>query len=134
MTSATRARLTEGPVGRHLIRLTVPMIWGLLAMMTFNVADTYFVGQLGVRELAAMSFTFPVVFAFISIVIIFQPELRHGITRLGRTPFARHLRRFGLKPQDAAEILLVARWFRLNPRERRRTLSPEAWLAEKRPA
>jgi len=37
----------------------------------------------------------------------------------------------GLEPQDAAEILLVARWFRLRPRERRRTLSPERWLAEK---
>jgi excinuclease ABC subunit C len=40
----------------------------------------------------------------------------------------------GLEPQDAAEILLVARWFRLRPRERRRTLSPERWLAEKAPA
>jgi excinuclease ABC subunit C len=40
----------------------------------------------------------------------------------------------GLEPQDAAEILLVARWFRLRPRERRRTLAPERWLAEKRPA
>ena len=39
----------------------------------------------------------------------------------------------GLEPQDASEILLVARWFRLHPRERRRTLAPEQWLAEKRP-
>ena len=67
--AAAPARLTEGPVGRHLITLTIPMIWGLLAIMTFNVADTYFVGQLGAAELAAMSFTFPVVFALISIAI-----------------------------------------------------------------
>ncbi|MCG6958006.1 MAG: UvrB/UvrC motif-containing protein [Gemmatimonadetes bacterium] len=40
----------------------------------------------------------------------------------------------GLEPEDAAEILLVARWFRLHPEERRRTLSPERWLEEKRPA
>jgi excinuclease ABC subunit C len=39
----------------------------------------------------------------------------------------------GLEPQDAAEILLVARWFERRPRERRRTLSPERWLAEKAP-
>lgn len=39
----------------------------------------------------------------------------------------------GLEPQDAAEILLVARWFRLKPRERRRTLSPERWLEERAP-
>jgi excinuclease ABC subunit C len=35
----------------------------------------------------------------------------------------------GFEPQDAAEILLVARWFRLRPEERRRTVSPKRWLA-----
>lgn len=39
----------------------------------------------------------------------------------------------GLDPQDAAEILLVARWFRLHPRERRRTRTPREWLEQKRP-
>jgi len=39
----------------------------------------------------------------------------------------------GFEPQDAAEILLVARWFKLRPQERRRTLSPEKWLAERGP-
>jgi excinuclease ABC subunit C len=33
-----------------------------------------------------------------------------------------------LDAQQAAEILLVARWFKLNPAERRRTVAPEAWL------
>jgi excinuclease ABC subunit C len=37
-----------------------------------------------------------------------------------------------LDAQDAAEILLVARWFRLNPEERRRTVKPEVWLEEHR--
>ena len=36
----------------------------------------------------------------------------------------------GLEPQEAAEILLVARWFRLNPEERRRTVKPDVWLRE----
>ena len=49
------ARLTEGPVGRHLVSLTIPMIWGILAFMTFNVAHTYFVGRLGSSQLADMS-------------------------------------------------------------------------------
>jgi excinuclease ABC subunit C len=34
----------------------------------------------------------------------------------------------GLDPQEAAEILLVARWFRLKPEERRRTVKPEVWI------
>jgi excinuclease ABC subunit C len=40
----------------------------------------------------------------------------------------------GLEPEEAAEILLVAQWFRLHPKERRRTMSPERWLEERRPA
>jgi excinuclease ABC subunit C len=40
----------------------------------------------------------------------------------------------GMAPEDAAEILLVAQWFRLHPKERRRTLTPDRWLEEKRPA
>lgn len=55
------ATLTEGPVGKTLVRLTIPMILGILGMVAFNLVDTYFVGQLGTVELAAMSFTFPVI-------------------------------------------------------------------------
>lgn len=38
-----------------------------------------------------------------------------------------------LTAQEAAEILMVARWFRLNPKERKRTVKPEVWLREKDP-
>jgi len=55
------ATLTNGPVGRTLISMTGPMVAGLFAITTFNLADTYFVARLGTKELAAMSFTFPVV-------------------------------------------------------------------------
>jgi putative MATE family efflux protein len=37
------------------------MIFGVIGMQAFNLVDTFFVGKLGVHELAAMSFTFPVV-------------------------------------------------------------------------
>jgi putative MATE family efflux protein len=56
-----QARMTTDPVGQTLLRLTVPMLFGTMGMVAFNLADTFFVGQLGTRELAAMSFTFPVV-------------------------------------------------------------------------
>jgi putative MATE family efflux protein len=55
------AKLTEGPIGSTLVRLSTPMLIGILAMMAFNVIDTYFVGQLGTTPLAAMTLTFPVV-------------------------------------------------------------------------
>lgn len=54
-------KLTEGPVGSQLVKLTLPMVWGVFAIIAFNLVDTYFVGQLGTAQLAAMSFTFPVV-------------------------------------------------------------------------
>lgn len=57
-----KARLVEGPVGRTLFRLTIPMILGILGMVIFNLVDTFFVARLGTHELAAMGFTFPVVF------------------------------------------------------------------------
>ena len=38
------------------------MIFGILGIHLFNLVDTFFVGRLGTEELAAMSFTFPVVF------------------------------------------------------------------------
>jgi Na+-driven multidrug efflux pump len=44
-----------------LFRLATPLTIGLLSIFFFNLADTYFVAQLGTRQLAAMSFTFPVV-------------------------------------------------------------------------
>ncbi len=54
-------KLTQGSVGWQLVKLTLPMVWGVFAIIAFNLVDTYFVGQLGTAQLAAMSFTFPVV-------------------------------------------------------------------------
>jgi len=53
--------LTSGPISTRLLKLTLPMVWGVFAIVAFNLADTYYVGQLGTEQLAAMSFTFPVV-------------------------------------------------------------------------
>jgi putative MATE family efflux protein len=58
---AKQARLIEGPVGRTLAALTGPMLIGITMMIAFNLVDTFFVSQIGKIELAAMSFTFPVV-------------------------------------------------------------------------
>ena len=67
---AIKVDLTQGDVKSHLIRMTLPMIWGLVAIMSMNLADTFFVGQLGTDQLAAMGFTFPVVMVMNSLVNI----------------------------------------------------------------
>lgn len=56
--------LTQGDIARHLIILTLPMIFGVLSIKIFNLVDTFFVGQIGTQELAAISFTFPIVLIF----------------------------------------------------------------------
>ena len=53
--------LTEGQIPLQLLRLSLPMVWGVFSILAFSLADTYFVAQLGTNELAAISFTFPVV-------------------------------------------------------------------------
>lgn len=59
--------LTVGPVRSQLRAIAVPMTLGFVALNSYSIVDTYFVGQLGTLPLAAMSFTFPVTFAMISI-------------------------------------------------------------------
>ena len=56
-----RATLIEGPIRPALIGLALPMALGIVSLIAVNLVDTYFVGQLGTDELAAMSFGFPVV-------------------------------------------------------------------------
>lgn len=53
--------LTDGPILQQLSTLLWPMLFGMVGMVIFNLVDTYFLGRLGVNELAAISFTFPVI-------------------------------------------------------------------------
>lgn len=53
--------LTKGNIVKQLVTLTWPMTLGMLGMVVFNLVDTFFIGKLGVQQLAAISFTFPVV-------------------------------------------------------------------------
>jgi len=57
----------HGEIGPTLVHKTIPMLLGMIALMSFNLIDTYFVGKLGTRELAAMGFTFPAVLTIISL-------------------------------------------------------------------
>ncbi len=64
-----RGNLTEGRILDHLIRLSVPMIWGILAIISFQLVDTYYISLLGTTPLAAISFTFPVTMTIFSLII-----------------------------------------------------------------
>ncbi|MFV0431667.1 MAG: MATE family efflux transporter [Alphaproteobacteria bacterium] len=47
MSTQVKARLTEGSVFGTLVRLSIPMLIGLIAGMTYGIADSYWIGQLG---------------------------------------------------------------------------------------
>jgi putative MATE family efflux protein len=55
------SQILTGNVKKQMFRLTLPSIGGMLAIMIFNLTDTYFVSKLGTDHLAAMGFIFPVV-------------------------------------------------------------------------
>ena len=54
------SKIDLGLIVSTLVRLSAPMLLGILSMMSFNLIDTYFVGQLGTLPLAALTLTFPV--------------------------------------------------------------------------
>ncbi len=60
--------LTVGSIPKKLIQLTLPMMLGIISMVAFNLIDTFYVGQLGKTELAALTFTFPVIMVIFSII------------------------------------------------------------------
>ncbi|MBJ88917.1 MAG: MATE family efflux transporter [Woeseia sp.] len=64
-----KARLTEGPVGRHLVAMTVPMLFGISTMMLQSFIDMWFIGRVGDDSLAALSFAFPVIMVVTSLAI-----------------------------------------------------------------
>lgn len=61
--------LTEGSIQKSLIRMTTPMIIGMLMLFTFSLVDTLFISFLGTESLTAISFTFPVTFTVMSLAI-----------------------------------------------------------------
>ncbi len=63
------ADLINDPIRPTLVRMTLPMMFGMISLMLFNLADAWFVARLGTWPLAALSFTFPISFAITSLAI-----------------------------------------------------------------
>ena len=61
--------LIDEPIQKSLIRMTMPMIIGMIMLFTFSLVDTWFISFLGTESLTAISFTFPVTFTVMSMAI-----------------------------------------------------------------
>jgi len=64
-----KAKLAEGSVGRHLVNMTVPILFGITMMMAQSIIDAWFLGKVGDSALAAFSFGFPILMVITSVAI-----------------------------------------------------------------
>jgi len=62
--------------------MSIPSGLGILSILFFNLADTYFVSLLGTDQLAAISFTFPITFIISSILIGLGAGLSASLARI----------------------------------------------------
>ncbi|EMB7844770.1 MATE family efflux transporter [Vibrio vulnificus] len=74
--------LLSAPIAETLRKMTVPMIFGMVAILMFNLVDTFFISLLGTEALAAISYTFPVTFAVNCITMGIGVGLSTSIGRL----------------------------------------------------
>lgn len=74
--------LLSAPIPTVLRQMTVPMIFGLVAVLMFNLVDTFFISLLGTEALAAISYTFPVTFAVNCITMGIGMGLATNVGRL----------------------------------------------------
>jgi len=74
--------LLTAPIPQVLRNMTVPMVFGMIAVLMFNLVDTFFISQLGTDSLAAISFTFPVTFGVNCITMGIGIGLSTNIARL----------------------------------------------------
>ncbi len=56
-------------LSRQLYKMTWPMMFGVLSLMSFQLVDSAFIGQLGVLPLAAQGFTLPIQMVIIGIQV-----------------------------------------------------------------
>lgn len=94
---ANKGDLTNGPVKGHLIRLTIPMIWGLFAVIAVQLADTYFISLMDDTDvLAGISLTFPVTMIITHLVFGLNIAMSSVVSRL-----------IGEKRKDDAKIIVL---------------------------
>ncbi|HEX6841581.1 MAG TPA: MATE family efflux transporter [Stellaceae bacterium] len=67
MPSERQRLFLEGPIGRALLRLAVPIILGNLLQTGYQLTDAFWVGRLGAAAVAAVSVSFPVTFLVIAL-------------------------------------------------------------------
>src|ERR1700733_11725460 len=83
MPSERQKLFLEGPIGKALIQLAVPIILGNVLQTGYQLTDAFWVGRLGASAVAAVSVSFPVTFLVIA--------LGSGLAMAGATLTAQYM-------------------------------------------
>jgi len=78
----SRVDLTTGAITPHLLKMGLPMTWGILAIISFQIADLYFIGKINGDALAAISFTIPVTMTVFSLSLGLMIAIASVVSRL----------------------------------------------------
>lgn len=115
----TTAKLTQGSIGRHLVAQTTPMVIGVAALMSIGLVDSYFIGQLGSAELAAIGFIFPVSVALASLGVGVMVGINSVVARAlgaGNTEQAARRANFGIAFSVGIGLMLgIGLFFCIDP-------------------
>ncbi|EDP58242.1 MATE family efflux transporter [Vibrio sp. AND4] len=111
--------LLTAPIPDTLRKMTIPMTMGMIAILMFNLVDTFFISLLGTKALAAISYTFPVTFAVNCITMGIGMGLSTNIGRLlgqGYAPQAARFTSHGLLLAVALVTMAsTLGWFTIDP-------------------
>ena len=91
-----KSSIQSGPIGPALSKLGLPIFIGMLCTVSFQLADTYFVGTLGAHTLSAIGLVFPVTMT-----------LMHVSTGLDIGTMSTVSRRIGAGDKDGARKLVM---------------------------
>jgi len=95
-------------VGAHLRRQAVPFSLGLAAIFSFEAVDLFFISRLGDRSLAAVSFTFPIIWLIYGIGIGFEAGAASCVSRAVGRGDERSARRLTTDTAVLATLVLAA--------------------------
>ncbi len=108
---ANKGDLTTGDIRSHLVRLSVPMIWGIFAIISFQLVNTFYISLLGTEKLAAISYTFPVTYTIFAIFLGFSIAMSSVVSRLigeKKTDDIRRVTTHGMMMVAVATLLVSA--------------------------
>jgi MATE family, multidrug efflux pump len=108
----------EGPIGRALVTLAVPIILGNILQTGYQLTDAFWVGRLGASAVAAVSISFPVTFLVIALgsgLAMAGATLSAQYTGAGRQDMVNHVAAQTMLMVTITSVILGSLGYLLSP-------------------